>query len=84
VAPAEIGSRCEQFHHCYFPQLPTKYVPQEVSLDETMSWVFFTEKLPLTGMGCFSEVSEKKTSFWILFLRNKYLVICVLPLLCAK
>ena len=25
--------------------------------------------------------SGKKTSFWILFLRNKYLVICVLPLL---
>jgi hypothetical protein len=34
---------------------PTKYVPQEVSLEETMSWVIFTEKLPLPGMGCFSE-----------------------------
>ena len=56
VAPEEIGSRWEQFHDCYFPQLPTKYVPQEVSLEETMSWEVFTEKLPLTGMGRFSAV----------------------------
>jgi hypothetical protein len=28
--------------------------------------------------------SEKKKSFWILLLRNKYLVICILPLLRAK
>jgi hypothetical protein len=55
VAPEEIGSRLEQFHDYYFPQLPTKYVPQEVSLEETISWVFFTEIRPLTGMGCFSE-----------------------------
>ena len=54
VAPEEIGSRWEQFHDCYFPQLPTKYVSQEFSLEETISCVFFTEKLPLTGMGCFS------------------------------
>jgi hypothetical protein len=33
-----------------------KYVPQEVSLEETISWVFLTEKLPLTGIRCFSEV----------------------------
>jgi len=56
VAPEEIGSGWEQFHHCYFPQLPTKYIPQEVSLEETISWVFFTEEIPLTGMGCLSEV----------------------------
>ena len=56
MAPEEIGSRWEQFYDCYFPQLPNKYVPREVSLEETISWVFFTEKLPLTGMGCFSEV----------------------------
>jgi hypothetical protein len=42
-------------HDCYFLQLPTKYVPQEASLEETISWVFVTEKFPLTGMGCFSE-----------------------------
>ena len=46
VVPEEIDSRQEQFHDCYFPQLPTKYVPQEGSLEETMSRVFFTEKLP--------------------------------------
>jgi hypothetical protein len=56
VAPEEIGGWLEQFHDCYFPQLPTKYVPQEVSLDKTINWVFFTEKLPLTGMGCFSDI----------------------------
>jgi hypothetical protein len=24
--------------------------------EKKLSWVFFAEKLPLTGMGCFSEV----------------------------
>jgi hypothetical protein len=63
VAPEEIGSRWEQFHGCYFPQLPTKYVTREVSVEETMSWTFFTEKLPLTGMGCFSEVFCEENIF---------------------
>ena len=84
VAPEEISGRWEQFHDCYFPHLPTKYVPREVSLEETISWVFFIEKLPLTGMGCFSEVFWEESIFWILFLRNKDLVICVLPLLSTK
>jgi hypothetical protein len=56
VAPEEIGTGWKQLHDCYFPQVSTKYVPQEVFSEETTSWVFFTEKLPLTGMGCFSEV----------------------------
>jgi hypothetical protein len=63
LAPEEIGSRWEQFHNCYFPQLPTKYVPQEVSLEETISWAFFTKKLPLTGMGCFSEIFSEANIF---------------------
>jgi hypothetical protein len=53
VAPEEIGGRWAQFHDCYFPQLPTKYVPQEVSLEKTISWVFFTEKLPFDRYGMF-------------------------------
>ena len=63
VAPEEIDSRWEQFHDCYFPQLPTKYVPRDVSLEETMSWVFFTENLPLIGMECFSEVFWEEKIF---------------------
>jgi len=84
VAPEEIDSSWEQLYDCYFLQLPTKYVPEEVSLEETISWAFFTEKLPLTGTGCFSDILQEESIFWILFLRNKYLVIVVLPLLCAK
>ena len=78
VAPEEIGDRWEHFHDCYFPQLPTKNVTQDISLEETMSWVFFTEKLPLMGMGCFSAVFWEENIFSILFLRNKYLMIFVL------
>jgi hypothetical protein len=66
------------------PLLPTKYVPREVSIEETISWAFFPVKLPLTVMGCSQKFSEKKRSFWILFLRNKYLVFVVIPLLHAK
>ena len=52
----EIGGNWEQFHDWYFPQLPAEYLPREVFWEETISWVFFAEKLPLTGMRCFSEV----------------------------
>ena len=74
----------EQFHVWYFPQLPAEYFPREVFWEETLSWLFFAEKLPLIGMECFSEVFWEENIFWILFLRNKYLVICVPPLLSAK
>ena len=63
VAPEDISSRWEQFYDWYFPQLPTKYVPRKVSSEETISWVFFTEKLPLTDMGCFSEVFSEENIF---------------------
>ena len=38
-------------------------------------------ELLLTGMGCLSVVFWEENLFWILFLRNTYIVICVLPLL---
>jgi hypothetical protein len=74
VASEEIGSRCEQFCVCYFPQLPTKYVPQEVSLEEIISWVFFTDKLHLTGMGCFSEVFWEENIFLDIVSWKQYIV----------
>ena len=50
-------------YDCYFPQLPTKYVPREVSLEETISWAFFTEKLPLQVWDVSQKFSEKSI-FW--------------------
>ena len=64
VSRVKIGGKWEQLHDCYFPQLPPRYVPWELSSEETISWVFF-EKLPLTGMGmgCFSEVFWEVNNF---------------------
>jgi hypothetical protein len=64
VSRVKIGGKWEQLHDCYFPQLPPRYAPWEVSSEETISWVFF-EKLPLTGMGmgCFSEVFWEVNNF---------------------
>ena len=74
----------EQFHDCFLLKLPVKYYPEKVSKKKPSvgyDCIFHYWGTPYTCMGCFSEVFWEENIFWILFLRNKYLVIWVLPLL---
>ncbi len=74
----------EQFHDCFLLKLPVKYYPEKVSKKKPSvgyDWIFHYWGTPYTCMGCFSEAFWEENLFWILFLRNKYLVIWVLPLL---
>ncbi len=74
----------EQFHDCYLLKLPAQYFLEKV-FEIKLSVVYFFLRNSLWQVRDVSQkFSEKKTSFWILFLRKNNLVIFVLPLLAAK
>ena len=80
----EIGGSWEQFHDWYFPQLQVEYLPWEGFWEKPSVGYSLLRNSLWQVWGVSQKFSEKKTSFWIMFLRKKFLVICVLPLLGAK
>ncbi len=68
----------EQFHDCFLLKLPVKYYPEKVFGEETISWIWLNISLLRNSLylyGRFLRSFLRRKHIWILFLRNKYLVI---------
>ena len=74
----------EQFHDCFLWKLPVKYYPGEGFWEETIHWIWLDISLLKTSLYLYGMILIcflRRKHIWILFIRNKYHVICVLPLL---